>query len=197
MQLPDIYISTDIETDGQVLGIHSMLSLGSAAFFEDKTLIDTFSVNLETLLEATPNSKTMEWWKTQPQAWEACRKNLQPPEQAMKDYCRWLEEIPGNLIFVGHPMVFDFRFIDYYLYRFVGRNPFGYATVDIRSYIMGMNRMSLRQAGIEQLPKRLFDELPHTHIALDDAIEQGALFCNLLAENHKIKIKKLSKGNHP
>jgi hypothetical protein len=25
--------------------------------------------------------------------------------------------------------------------------------------------------------------LPHTHVALDDAIEQGALFCNMLAEN--------------
>jgi hypothetical protein len=24
---------------------------------------------------------------------------------------------------------------------------------------------------------------PHTHIALDEAIEQGALFCNMLADN--------------
>jgi hypothetical protein len=29
--------------------------------------------------------------------------------------------------------------------------------------------------------------LPHTHIALDDALEQGALFCNILAENLKEK----------
>jgi len=25
--------------------------------------------------------------------------------------------------------------------------------------------------------------LPHTHVALDDALEQGALFCNMLGEN--------------
>jgi hypothetical protein len=25
--------------------------------------------------------------------------------------------------------------------------------------------------------------MPHTHQALDDAIEQSALFCNILAEN--------------
>jgi hypothetical protein len=25
--------------------------------------------------------------------------------------------------------------------------------------------------------------LPHTHRALDDALEQGALFCNMLAES--------------
>jgi hypothetical protein len=33
------------------------------------------------------------------------------------------------------------------------------------------------------MPKQWFDKLPHTHVALDDAIEQGALFCNMLADN--------------
>ncbi len=187
MKLPDIYVSTDIETDGQAPGVNSMLSLGSAAFFEDKTLADTFSANLETLPEAVANEDTMKWWKTQPEAWIACRKELQSPESAIKHYCRWLEQLPGNLIFVGHPVVFDFRFVDYYLYRFVGRNPFGYAVIDIRSYIMGMKNVSFRHAGIRSLPKHLFDNLPHTHIALDDALEQGALFCNLLAEQKKME----------
>jgi hypothetical protein len=31
------------------------------------------------------------------------------------------------------------------------------------------------------LPKEWFDDLPHTHVALDDALEQGALFCNMLS----------------
>ena len=30
---------------------------------------------------------------------------------------------------------------------------------------------------------RWFDSKNHTHVALDDAIEQGLLFCNMLAEN--------------
>jgi hypothetical protein len=34
------------------------------------------------------------------------------------------------------------------------------------------------------LPKRWFDaNLPHTHVALDDALEQGAVFCNMYREN--------------
>jgi hypothetical protein len=33
------------------------------------------------------------------------------------------------------------------------------------------------------MPEHWFDDLPHTHKALEDAIEQGALFCNMLAEN--------------
>jgi hypothetical protein len=28
-----------------------------------------------------------------------------------------------------------------------------------------------------------FDPVPHTHVALDDAIEQGQLFCNMLKAN--------------
>jgi hypothetical protein len=31
------------------------------------------------------------------------------------------------------------------------------------------------------MPKEWFDPFPHTHVALDDAKEQGALFCNILA----------------
>jgi hypothetical protein len=32
------------------------------------------------------------------------------------------------------------------------------------------------------MPARWFDPVPHTHVALDDAIGQGRLFCNMLKE---------------
>lgn len=33
------------------------------------------------------------------------------------------------------------------------------------------------------MPASWFDPHPHDHVALDDAIEQGLLFCNMLSEN--------------
>jgi hypothetical protein len=33
------------------------------------------------------------------------------------------------------------------------------------------------------LPKEWSDDLPHTHVALDDAREQGAMFINMLRRN--------------
>ncbi len=39
-----------------------------------------------------------------------------------------------------------------------------------------------RQTSKRKMPQHWFDDLPHTHVALDDAIEQGALFCNILAD---------------
>ena len=108
--MKEIYISTDVETDGPIPGPHSMLSFASAAYLSDKTLISTFTANLETLSGATGDPKTMQWWKTQPVAWEACRKNLQSPEVSMKNYNAWLKGLPGKPVFVGYPAAFDFLF---------------------------------------------------------------------------------------
>jgi hypothetical protein len=56
--LREIYVSTDIETDGPVAGKHSMLSIGSAAYLADKELLGTFSSNLETLPASTHRART-------------------------------------------------------------------------------------------------------------------------------------------
>ena len=42
----EIYVSTDVETDGPIPGVYSMLSIGSAAYLPDKTLHGGFSANL-------------------------------------------------------------------------------------------------------------------------------------------------------
>ena len=52
--MPEVYLSTDVETDGPIPGPHSMLSFASAAFLPDKTLVDTFSANLKTLPKRAP-----------------------------------------------------------------------------------------------------------------------------------------------
>jgi hypothetical protein len=36
------------------------------------------------------------------------------------------------------------------------------------------------------MPRDWFDDLPHTHVALDDAMGQGALFCNMLAARRRM-----------
>ncbi|MBF0106938.1 MAG: hypothetical protein HQM16_16620 [Deltaproteobacteria bacterium] len=82
----EIYISTDVEADGPIPGMNSMLSFGSAAYLEDKTLA------------------------------------------------------------------------------------------------MALLKTNYRKSTKRNMPKKWFDPLPHSHQALDDAIEQGALFCNMLRE---------------
>lgn len=183
--MQEIYVSTDIEADGPIPGEYSMLSFASAAYLADKTLVSTFSANLETLAGAKAHPKTMAWWQTQPQAWAACRENLLPPESAMLAYLAWLKQLPGKCVFVAYPAGFDFTFVFWYLMKFTGECPFSFSALDIKSYAMAMLKKDYRQSVKRNMPKQWFDQLPHTHIALDDAIEQGALFCNMLAENTK------------
>ncbi len=120
--LREIYVSTDIETDGPVAGKHSMLSIGSAAYLADKELLGTFSANLETLPASVPDPKTAAWWATQPQAWSACRQNPEAPAVALKRYVAWLKAFGGRPVFVGYPAAFDFSFVYWYLAEFAGEN---------------------------------------------------------------------------
>jgi hypothetical protein len=181
--MQEIYISTDIEADGPVPGLNSMLSFASAAFLADKSLIATFSANLEVLAGASSDPETMAWWATKPEAWEACRKGLQSPELIMPQYATWLKGLPGNPVFVGYPAAFDFMFITYYLYRFAKESPFSYFALDVKSYAMALMKTNFYDVSKSNMPREWFDDLPYTHIALDDAISQGALFCNMLARN--------------
>jgi hypothetical protein len=180
----EIYVSTDIEADGPIPGPHSMLSFASVAYADDKQVLDRYTANLDALPEATPHPKTMEWWQQFPEAWAACRTDTRPPEAVMREYLVWLARLPGRPVFVGWPASWDFMWIYWYLVRFTGERPFRESALDIRSYAMGMRKSKFRLTTRTYLPKRWFDDgLPHTHQALDDALEQGALFCNMLAEN--------------
>jgi len=183
--MAEIYVSTDVEADGPIPGPNSMLSFGSAAYRADKTLVGTFTANLETLPGAVSAPDTMAWWQTQPDAWIKCRENLVPPQTAMRNYLAWLKQLPGNPVFVAYPAAYDFLFVYWYLIEFTGESPFSHSALDIKTYAMALLRRGYRDSTKSNMPKRWFDELPHTHRALDDAIEQGALFCNMLAENLK------------
>ncbi|NEP88589.1 MAG: exonuclease [Okeania sp. SIO2C2] len=179
----EIYVSTDIETDGPIPGPHSMLSIASAAYTGDKQLVATFTANLETLPGAQGHPKTLKWWSEQPAAWEACRVNPQLPEQVMPEYHAWVKALPGEPIFVAYPAAFDYMFVYWYCLKFVGDNPFNHWGLDIRSYAMAFLKRNYRESGKQNLPPEWLEDIPLNHVALDDAIQQGILFCNLLQNN--------------
>jgi hypothetical protein len=181
--MTELYVSCDVESDGPIPGPHSMLSFGAAAYQADKTLVSTFSANLLELPGAAPDPATAEWWKTQPEAWAACRVDPEDPAVVMPRFRRWLEELPGPPVFVAYPAAFDFLFVYWYLMRFAGHSPFSHAALDIKTYAMALLGTEYRDTVKRRMPERWFDPHRHTHVALDDAIEQGALFINMLHED--------------
>jgi len=179
----EVYVSTDVETDGPIPGEYSLLSFGSAAFTLDKKIISTFSANLEKLPGAGEDPDTMEWWKSQGAAWEHCRRDLQSPQKAMTEYLEWFKSLPGRPVFVAYPASFDFTFIYWYLIKFAGKSPFEYMALDIKSYAMAVLKKPFYYVTKSQMPSEWFDSSRKSHVALEDAIEQGQLFCNMVAAN--------------
>jgi hypothetical protein len=186
IKMAEIYVSTDIEADGPIPGPHSMLSFASAAFTADKALVRTFQANLTTLPGAQGDPQTMAWWRSQPEAWAACRVNPREPAEVMPEYVAWLKALPGKPVFVGYPAAYDFLFVYWYLIRFAGASPFSHSALDIKSYAMALLGTDYRESVKRNMPREWFDALPHTHVALDDAIGQGALFCNMLAARRQL-----------
>jgi len=178
----EIYVSTDIEADGPIPGEYSMLSFASAAYGADNILLDTFQANLETLPNASSDPEAMRWWDAHSEAWAANRQNLRPAEEAMPEYVDWLNKLPGKPVFVAYPAAYDFMFIYWYLIQFAGHSPFGHSALDMKTLAMAILGIEFLEAHKGNMPDAWFEALPHTHVALDDAIEQGALFCNMLRE---------------
>lgn len=193
----EIYFSIDIETDGPIPAINSMKSLGCAAFLADGTLLSTFSVNIEDVEGAEPDERTMsEFWAKNPDAWEAVMVDQVEPHVAMASFVQWIQDIRETVkdthgdaklktpVAVAYPAGFDWTFVYWYLVRFTGSSPFSFSCLDTKTLAMAvMNKHGYRSSGKRNMPKRWFSKTQaHTHIAVDDAIEQGELFCNMLKD---------------
>lgn len=50
---------------------------------------------------------------------------------------------------------------------------------------MAVLKIDFKDTTKKKFPKVWFGKGRHSHVALDDAIEQGELFCNILKESRK------------
>ncbi len=183
----ELYVSIDVETDGPIPGEYSMLSLGSAIFEPSGNILGKFEVNIQGLPTARQNKETMEWWATIPDIWAYCRKNPISPNIAMQSYLKHLLDVSkareGNLVCIGYPITFDFMFVYWYLIKFTGKSPFSFSGIDIKTISMAMLKSTYKKAGKKYMPKRWIpNNIKHSHTPLNDAIEQGLIFCNILKE---------------
>lgn len=184
-RLTDVFVSTDIESDGHLPGKHSMLSFAAAALDIDRNILGTFSRNLNTLPYAQQDPETMQFWAKFPEAYAQTRENCIDPAiafQEFRDWCNGLK-VHGPPIFMVYPGRFDMRFIDWYSLSFINESLLGRSSIDLKTYAYATLKVPFRRCVKKNFPKRWFTNRPHTHVAIDDAIEQGELGVNMIRHN--------------
>jgi hypothetical protein len=175
----ETYVSTDISrATGLFLGLIPCCN---------RKELGSFTRNLQCLPGAQGDPETVAWWNqpAQKEAWTAHRENQVQPAKAMAEYVDWVNQLPGGKpVFVGYPVTFDFSFVYHYMILFKQKSPFSFSALDVKTFAMAMMKCDYRQATKKHMPKKWFPmNVPHTHICLDDAREQGLLFINMLREH--------------
>jgi DNA polymerase III alpha subunit (gram-positive type) len=176
----ETYFVTDIEADGPIPGPYSMLSLASVACDANGQTLGEFSVNLDPLPGASTHPTVMEFWAKNPEAWAACHVGTQNAIDGTRAFGQWIRTFPGRPVLVAYPAGFDFMWTQWYLVNFTARSPFRDSAIDIKTLAMLKLGTAYSQVQKHALPPEWTEGLPHTHIALDDAREQAALFRELM-----------------
>ena len=189
--MPDrstLYLSVDVEADGPIPGPFSMISFGAA-------VCGRFDGNGFTAVDPTQDTFYRELRPISPdfipeaQAVSGLdRAHLSThgadPQEAMAAFRTWVTEVSAGAkpIVVGYPVCYDWMFLYWYLIRFGGHSPFGHSgCMDMKTMFALKADRSIAFVGKRSMPKHLLSDRPHTHNALDDAVEQGELFANLMA----------------
>lgn len=183
----DIYFSADVETDGPIPGPYSLLSfaLVFAGRFDGQRFERPENYELTHYVELKPISTQFES--------EALKVNKldrnwlvqhgREPSDAMRDAGEWISRVAagGRPVLVAYPLSFDWMWLYWYFRRFSPeQTPFGHSQCfDLKTAYALKAHRPIADAGRSTLPDFLRVRSPHTHHALDDAIEQAQIFANV------------------
>ena len=175
MSNAEIYISVDVEASGPFPPTFSMLSIG-ACVVGDHTA--SFYVELKPISEQV----VAEAIRVVGKPLEYFAEKGREPKAVMAELEEWVESISRGQtpVFVGFNAAFDWAFVNWYFHTYLGRNPFGIGSIDIKSYFMGLKGGSWEEARSSRIPARFKGTAEQTHNALDDARSQAEMFERML-----------------
>lgn len=176
---PETFVSVDIETSGPTPGRYSMLSVGAC-------LVDVPEHGFYVELKPTSRLVVESAQAVGGLSLDDLARDGVDPAEAMARFADWLEaEVPAGTVpvFVGFNAAFDWMFVADYFDRFLGRNPFGHAALDIKSYTMGMAGITWAQTSMRFLAPKYLNGRKLTHNALGDARDQAEIFAAVRAES--------------
>ncbi|TXS57956.1 exonuclease [Streptomyces sp. t39] len=187
---PSLYISVDVEADGPIPGPYAMLSLGAAVAgrqdADGYTPADPGATTFYRELRPIGTDVDPEALAVSGLDRERLLREGAEPAYAMAEFTAWVrraaQEAGAQPVMCGYPASYDWTFLYWYLIRFTGASPFGHSgCMDMKTLYATKAGLPLRAVSKRTMPRELLPARPHTHHALDDAVEQAELFSNLMA----------------
>lgn len=183
----DMYFSADVETDGPIPGPYSMLSFAivCAGSFDGENFVrqNGYSTYLYKELKPISEKYQAEALKVNGLDRDSLVLAGSSPEAAMTEAYEWVKMVSGSAkpVLVAYPLSFDWTWLYWYFTSFSEKgSPFGHSQCfDIKTAFAVKGRLPIAKAGRSRLPYELLPDRPHTHHALDDAIEQAEIFANV------------------
>lgn len=179
----ETFVSIDVETAGPTPGDYSLLSIGAC-------LVDDPDANF--YVELQPDSAAVVASALAVGGLDLATLAIEgeDPADAMAAFEDWLiAVVPQGCrpVFVGFNAAFDWMFVAEYFQRHLGRNPFGHAALDMKSFAMGMTGSTWAATSMRDLSPRYLDGHTLTHNALEDARDQARMFRAFLDEATQLR----------
>lgn len=178
-----LYASVDIEADGSNPQSNSMRSIG-IAFFRQGVHIPAydFQIHIRPQLKAKEDPVCMQnFWADKPEEWKALQEDTHSALEAMTLMTKHIHMLAEPITWLAKPKSFDWLFLKDYVKKYAPQpKPDLKHCIDISAqftvYTQLMNTTDKRA-----LLKELSLNAPYTHRALDDAVAQGTMYCQLQA----------------
>lgn len=166
-------VSVDVETAGPNPANYALLSIGACTLPQPR---QKFYAELQPDKSATdPRSMDVHHLDMQ-----HLREHGVQPAASLRGFEDWLaRSLPEGSppLFLGFNSPFDWMFINDYFHRYLGRNPFGHSSLDVKSFFMGFRRVPWEQTRMAFITSK-----PLCHNSLEDALDQADLFLDILRQ---------------
>lgn len=173
-----IYV-VDVEADGPCPGINNMVWFGVVKIDKDHKLETTFEGKCKPIFHQW--EKTEEALAVSGLTWEDTL-FFPNPAETMQAFLDWINETnEGRAMFYSDNNGFDFAYINYYCWKFLGQNPFGWSSSNIGGIWKGM-----RKSVFEKF--KFMRKTKHDHNPVNDAKGNAEALIHMKVK-HGLKIK--------
>lgn len=148
-----MWIMCDVESNGPWVPEYSMIQIGAVVV--EPGLNRTFRADLKPLNDNYVEEALAVTGLTHEQTMK-----YPDPVVVMQDFRNWVKTISKPMFISDNPC-FDWKFVDYYFWKFTGSNPFGFTGRDLGALYKGCEKNMF--VNFKHLRKTR-----HTHDPLDD-----------------------------